>query len=273
MLRDQPALAEAAPPQSKRCKASLTFAELEAHFKSLDPRTLAAKERTKKTLRIMSKCPADLCYQYILRGVCDRSRCRRLHFCREGHLHPRGRSTCDLTPCEHLDAGAYTAAHDYLRWREQSKDAHGNIQRKFSSSPPPVFRERKLPTRLPKNHAPVDVAVGVEPAPVDVPVAVDELDRKHADESTNTADSSAGATKTEPVPARNPDDVTVNTQAPVSVAVDVPATATEKLPPPLPTYLMYLLFLLVALTLLLRNEGIVALGHGPPLFPIFASSK
>ena len=237
--------ARAAPPQK------FTFAELGAHFQSLDPRTLAAKGRTEGTLRTMSKYPADLCYQFIMRGVCTRPRCRRLHFCREGHLHPRGRSTCVLTPCEHLNTGAYNAANDYLRWREQSKDSHGDLQRKFSSPPPPVFKERKLPTHPPKDSGPVDVAVGVEPVPVHVPVAVQvPVNAPYNVEMYHAVDV--------PVPVQVQVPVPVNVTVPVPVQVDryvdVPAAVTaEKLQPTLPTYLMYLLFLLVALTLLFRK--------------------
>lgn len=136
----------------------MSIAELKKRFKSLDPRTAKAKAKTQKALKEKKMKDIDLCWQFILRGVCTRINCRRAHFCREGEYHPRGCVRHPVLPCEHLCQGATNAAYDYLQWREENDT-------EWPRQPcPPVFREKKRPR---KEIKPSTVTTATQTVPVE----------------------------------------------------------------------------------------------------------
>ena len=155
----------------------MSIAELKERFKSLDPRTAKAKAKTQKALKEKKMKNIDLCWQFILRGVCTRNNCRRAHFCREGEYHPRGCVLHIVMPCEHLCQGATNAAYEYLQWQEDNHDPEWPRQ-----PCPPVFREKKRPRKVPTAKSlPVEKVKPstVTPATQTVPVEEVKSEVKH----------------------------------------------------------------------------------------------
>jgi len=136
-----------------------SFGKVRQSFISLDNRTPDAKARTKLALLASNKTEADLCYLFILRGICRRLNCHRQHYCAEGHRHIRSRDGAPLYGCEHLSPAATQQVSTYHSWAVQKTEG-------IVLPPPPVHRKKVEKSR--SAVTPVDVVAPVATVAVTV---------------------------------------------------------------------------------------------------------